>query len=119
MSTFKRSLSNENLDITFTIKCKDDWWPNLLDDDLKQHFTRLKLKNMKDTNFSSRPLNSADRIDARKYLYETFNEKLNEKNNDPALNKEINEFISEYEKQLFNTSNNDYAKYISELDKAQ
>jgi len=72
---------------------------------------------MLDTNFSSRPINSANRIDARKYLYETFNEKLKEKNNDPAMNKEINKFISEYEKQLFKTSKNDYAKYIRELDK--
>ena len=35
----------------------------------------------------------------------------------PTLSKKINEFINEYEKDLFNTSNNDYSKYKSELDK--
>jgi hypothetical protein len=143
----KRSHSNEKLD--FHIRCENSWWSDLLDDDLKQHFTRLKLNNIKDS-ILTRPINSTHRIDAQRYLYETFNEKLKQntlytnfdnelnrfisidarkykdgtfneklkpKNNDPTLNKETNKFINEYEKELFNSSNNDYIIYKRKFEK--
>ena len=108
--SFHRSLSSEKLDSKFTIRCKDDWWSDLLDDDLRQHFTRLKLNKTDDNQLSKESVNITNRIYSQKSLDETFNENTN----DPALNDEINEFISEYEKELFNTSNE---KYKSELNK--
>jgi hypothetical protein len=115
LKSIKRSLSNEKLDKKFTITCKDDWWSDLLDDDLKQHFSRLKLNNIKDS-ILTRPINSTHRIDAQRYLYETFNEKLKQNTLYTNFYHELNRFISEYEKDLFNKSNNDFAKYKSELD---
>jgi hypothetical protein len=109
----KRSHSNEKLD--FHIRCENSWWSDLLDDDLKQHFTRLKLNNIKDS-ILTRPINSPHRIDAQRYLYETFNEKLKQNTLYTNFDNELNRFISEYEKDLFNKSNNDFAKYKSELE---
>ena len=43
----KRSLSNEKLHAH--IRREDNWWSDLLDDDLKQHFSRLKLNKTSDS----------------------------------------------------------------------
>jgi hypothetical protein len=114
--SFKRSPSSEILDSKFTLRCKDDWWSDLLDDDLKQHFSRLKLKKIKDS-ILTQSIKSKHRIDARRYLNETLNEKLKQKSNDTNFDNEFNQFINEYEKHLFNTSKNDYVIYKRELDK--
>jgi len=110
--SFHRSLSSEILDSKFTIRGKDDWWSDLLDDDLRQHFTRLKLNKTDDIQLSKESVNISNRIDTQKSLDKTFNKNTN----DPTLNDEINEFISEYEKELFYTSNE---KYKSELNKQE
>ena len=90
----KRPLSNEKLD--FHIRYENNWWSDLLSDDLKQHFTRLKLNKTSDS-ILTRSINSTHHFDARKYLCETLDEKFKQKNNDINFKSELDKLVENLE----------------------
>ncbi len=90
----RRSLSNQK--IHAHIRREDNWWSDLLDDDLKQHFSRLKLHKTSDSILTS-SINSTNRFDAPKYLGETLNEKIKQKNNDINFKSELDKLVENLE----------------------